>query len=943
MDLSENKILENLSLLYELSLGVGRSTDLKENCFHFLRILMARKNFSFSAVWLRNPKNGTLELKYSLPEFKHDSDEGFNTDEFQSLLRVKPYVVIQNEVLEYNNLPFSKRYPNGVSVLFRLKEVGILQIYKSKAKVFDPIELVQLKVVMEKFAISIESCLTFIDLKIETARRRRIQQSLTQQNNNYQDLFMNIYDALIITDAKGYILNVNKAGIEQFKINRFEVGKFHFLDFVHPDDKELASQYADQRQREGYFSKLQLRVVTMDGEERLVQINSSAVYDGRQYIGSRDLIRDITEEKKAERQIAENEDKFRQVINTSLDAVVIIDSKSIVVEWNENAQSILGYSKIEAMGQTLSDLIIPHKFREAHKRGMKHFMRTGEGPVLNKRIEITALHKTGKVFPIELSIAHFKLDGEDYFSAFLRDITERKNTENALIKAKQQADQARLAEQQFLANMSHEIRTPMNAVIGMSDLLRDTPLDSEQIDYVNSLNFSAQSLMGIINNILDLSKIEAGKMMLERRRFDLKLLLNSLVNTFHFKLKDRNVDLTMHYDSNISEHLIGDSNKLNQILMNLLSNAIKFTEEGFIKLTINLLEEESERLVLEFIVEDSGIGISPEKLDVIFESFKQADEKVARKFGGTGLGLSIVKQMVQLQGGRLNVESTISEGSKFSVQLPYDKYKGSIAEVGQYNFEETNTSDQLKRNLQVLIVEDNPMNQKLISRNMEKWGIYYKITQNGFYGVLESYKRVYDIIFMDVQMPEMDGFDATKWIRLDPQNPNQRSPIIALTAAALQEHKNKAKTFGMNDFLSKPFSRQQLLNVLIKWQNTGDELRSRGRAYSDNHYIREVLSLGTSSREMILDRLEKLDQLNVFLARYSAPTERYLNLLGQKLEELKGFLPFRFQFLIEYFKVLKENSKRNYSEIEMLVSSFENLLSQYLIVIRKQLPTEEKS
>ena len=528
------------------------------------------------------------------------------------------------------------------------------------------------------------------------------------------------------------------------------------------------------------------------------------------------LVAANTQRAKIQRDLFASEAKLRKIIDTSLDAVVTIDEWGRITEWNQNAERIFGYSRSEAMGQSMTELIVPPQHRQNHHWGMQHFLKTGEGPVLNRRIEITAVDRQQREFPVELSISPIQLDGRYFFSGFIRDITDRKEAEAALLQAKQAAEQARLAERQFLANMSHEIRTPMNAVIGMTHLLYETQPNASQKDYLDALRFSADSLMGLINNILDLSKIEAGELAFEQKTFDLAELLHGLQQTFQFKVREKPVSVTIDIDPQIKNQLIGDLTRLNHILTNLLGNAAKFTRRGTIGIRAQLVEAKAEQYHLQFRVHDTGIGIDPAKLELIFQNFKQADLDTTRKYGGSGLGLTIVKQLVELQGGSIIVESIPGRGSTFCVNLPFQN-SGKAADRDQAPIPEPRDIVQPLADRRLLVVEDNPMNQKLIGRILQQWSCAHTVVADGHEAWQRSQEQRYDLILMDIHMPEMDGIEATVAIRQDRSNPNVRTPIIALTAAALLDERNRALDAGMNDYLTKPFSPAQLQQLLQRW------------------------------------------------------------------------------------------------------------------------------
>jgi signal transduction histidine kinase/DNA-binding response OmpR family regulator len=365
-------------------------------------------------------------------------------------------------------------------------------------------------------------------------------------------------------------------------------------------------------------------------------------------------------------------------------------------------------------------------------------------------------------------------------------------------------------KEQFLANMSHEIRTPMNSILGFTNLLRRTQLSTEQRGYVQNIHSAGENLLALVNDILDLSKIEAGMMHLEEVRFSLHSLMSSVGAMFIEKIKEKNLAFEVNIDKDVPDILQGDAVRLTQIIVNLLSNAVKFTNEGTISLNVRLLNSTQSDARIKICVKDSGIGIAPEKQKNVFERFQQAEAETTRRFGGTGLGLAIVRQLVQLQNGKIDLKSKPNEGSEFTVELSY-----KLPDVEQL-FSEAMAAEAEPVSLQkikALIAEDNIMNQHLIAHLMKSWSIDYKVVNNGAEVLEELSKDGYSIVLMDIQMPEMDGYTATSIIR---NEMNKDIPIIAMTAHAMTGEKEKCLQMGMNDYVSKPIKETVLYNIIAR-------------------------------------------------------------------------------------------------------------------------------
>jgi signal transduction histidine kinase len=446
-----------------------------------------------------------------------------------------------------------------------------------------------------------------------------------------------------------------------------------------------------------------------------------------------------------------------------------------------------------------------------------------------------------------------KSANEDLESKVKNRTSELMATNEDLKKAKEQAEAATKTKEQFLSTMSHEIRTPLNAIIGMTHLLKNDSLEGEMAENIEILEFSAQNLLSLINSVLDISKMEAGKMAFEQAEFNLPVLIQNTVEIFKARAEEQNIILRSNIDKDIPKSLLGDSTRLSQILNNLIGNAIKFTDEGTVTVTVRLLHHKTEKVELLFAVSDTGIGIASEKINSIFDDFSQAAEDTSRKYGGTGLGLAITKQLVELQGGTINVMSTIMVGSTFSFQLGFKI--GKVQAITANLPDATNIKN--LKGVNILIVEDNKVNQILVRKFLSNWGASYQIAENGQIAVDLFKKNNFDVVLMDLQMPVMDGYESARQMRLLEQDSNKFTPIIALTASTLLNERERIVQVGMNDFLSKPFNPDELYQKIAQHSYTQlqKQVPEEGKIKGDLNYS-YFKNLAGADKEFYTELLE---------------------------------------------------------------------------------------
>lgn len=509
------------------------------------------------------------------------------------------------------------------------------------------------------------------------------------------------------------------------------------------------------------------------------------------------------------------------LIEASRDPLFTISPDGKITDTNQASVRVTDVSKENLIG---SDFITYFTQPEKAKKGYEEVFL--KGFVVDYPLTI----KDGKLTPVLFNGSVYKDENGNIMGAVVvaRDITEQKKAEKELIEARvfaelateiaeeekrnaeaatRSAENAVKAKQQFLSNMSHEIRTPMNAIIGFTKVVLKTDLNEKQKEYLSAIKMSGDALIVLINDILDLAKVDAGKMTFEQIPFRLSASISAMLHVFETKIQEKNLVLVTEYDANIPKVLLGDPVRLHQIILNLVSNAIKFTSKGRITVRVRLFDEDDQSATVEFAISDTGIGIDENKMETIFENFQQATSGTTRLYGGTGLGLAIVRQLVEPQGGTLNVESKINEGSTFSFRLNFLKTNDD-AELEPENV----AFEPELKNIKVLVVEDMPLNQLLMKTILDDFGFERDIAENGKIAIEKMQEKDYDIVLMDLQMPVMNGFETTKYIR---NTLKLDLPIIALTADVTTVDLAKCKAVGMNDYIAKPVDDHILYNKII--------------------------------------------------------------------------------------------------------------------------------
>jgi nitrogen fixation negative regulator NifL len=620
-----------------------------------------------------------------------------------------------------------------------------------------------------------------------------------------------------ITDTAGNILYANDRFCEISGYARAElIGQNHRIvnSGTHPAElfRDMWSTITGgqvwrgeicNRARDGHLYWVSATIVPLLGDQGIPE----------QYIAIRT---DITDRKRMETQLSEQLHLVEELIEAIPLPVYLKDTLGRYIRLNRAFEQFFHIRRENYLGRTLHDLLSPEDARVHAEKDAELFAAKG-----TQSYEAMVHSCDGEIHDaIYRKAVLTRRDGS--VSALLGvivDITDRKQAEREIVRAKEAAEAASRAKSDFLANMSHEIRTPMNGVIGMTDLALDTELTAEQREYLSIAKSSAESLLTVINDILDFSKIEAGKLLVENISFDLHRLIADVLKPLAIRAHEKGIELISEGIHTVPRFVLGDPSRIRQVLVNLVGNAIKFTETGEIILSTELMQQHHGHAIIHFAVRDTGIGIAEDKQDLIFDAFAQEDTSTTRKYGGTGLGLSICRRLVELMGGRMWLNSQLGEGSTFHFSVELQLTEQSVSAPGQLITR--HSLREARPMLNVLLVEDHPTNQKLALGLLEKWGHLATLAQNGQEAIDLLDRQSFDVVLMDMQMPVMSGIEATERIRArEAELHLPRTPIIAMTAAAMQDDRDACLAAGMDDYLSKPIKVKELHEKLHAYCRT---------------------------------------------------------------------------------------------------------------------------
>lgn len=770
-------------------------------------------------------------------------------------------------------------------------------------------------------------------------RFQRIGEDLRSSETKYRKLIEDSGVVMFTSDYKGDFTNVSQRVFDLTGYTSTELLGKSFALLVAPDWVERVTRhYLEQFEQQIPESTLEFPIHIKEGKQKWIRQLGVTLFENGKPKGLQCIVRDITADKelqmrlkKSEEQLRENESLLQAIMENSTAMIFIKDLQSRYLFANRQFKETFRVNDETLYGKTDYDLEPAELAKRYHAVDELIF----QGSHYQETEEIIVLHGE----PHNYLVVKFPLLDSKHelfgLCGIATDITDRSRYQSELIEARKKAEMAEKLQEQFLATMSHEIRTPINGIVGMTNLLSSTSLNKNQQEFLQTIRESSDILLMLINDILDVSKIKAGMLNLEKIPFELREILQTMQYAFAYRFSEKGLEFRMDIDPSLPPILVGDPHRLKQILNNLIGNALKFTQSGEVRLKVSLSSTTGDQARIQFRVSDTGIGIPTDKLDSIFESFKQVGSDISRRYGGTGLGLTITKQLVELQQGSIQVSSVPGKGTSFLVTIPFG-YRDTALPGERLEFRQNIRHD--LNGLNILVAEDNAINQKVVFYTLQKVGARPVIVNNGKEAV-EALKgeNSFDLVLMDIQMPELDGYSASRKIREDL---GLKIPIIAMTATALKGEKEKCLQAGMNGYISKPFAPadlfEQITRLLQSRQTeTPKPMESKPVAASydlsylveleDDEYLLEVLNLFLDSTPPVLSEIRQSIGTGDWEQVYH---------LNHRLKSSLGM--FQMQAILDLVTQMEQNAK-NRTELDRM----DSLISQALEAYQHTLPSLE--
>ncbi|MBP7542513.1 MAG: PAS domain S-box protein [Ignavibacteriaceae bacterium] len=889
----------NLKLLEEITTMLSTATNISDLAVAFGVFVGKSDGIFKSALYLFGPGEEKLRLLQA---------KGFNTAEREEAEKTAPerqpgWVIKNKSMLEIpgvvNNSPDgppegSIYEPTKTRIYFPIIERDICYGCTGYALENPAFLTDDFRAIGSFIAKSIAFAYgRIVNLQQEKVNAGKLKLMLRESELRYRLIVDSANDIIYTTSPKGDFTYVNPKGEFLSGYTTEELIGKNYIELIHPDDRpRVVEHYKNQILTRIFTTYCEFRMVTKAGDILWVGQNVQLDLDGGELVGLHAVARDIKELKEANEKVERSRLLFQTVLETVADGILLLDSTNRIMLINEEVRRIWDYSKGSLIREDFQMLFKEGMFDPSNWNGDVDAMYRD---ILGKSIELTGIRRDGTTFPVEINVSKMEFNQEVFFTVAVEDITLKKRRLSDLEKARNLAEESMKAKEQFLAHISHEIRTPLNAVHGFTHLLLELNPTIEQTQFLKAIKYSTDNLLVIINDILDFSKIEANKLELFIDDFSIQESVKHVIESVRYSADEKGIKLITEFSDEVPYWVRGDQVRIGQILLNLVSNALKFTESGEVKASVKLLSETDDYSTLEISISDTGIGIPEQHIGKIFESFEQVKNRDTRAKVGTGLGLAIVKSLVEIQQGTISVKSKEGEGSVFTVILPFGKSERDELILGSDLFEQQTEIVKDLNGLRVLVVEDNEMNQLVATNILRLWKCNYKVADNGKKALELFEKEDFDIILMDLSMPVMDGFEASKEIRLNFPENKKDIPILAFTASAMVESREKVFAGGMNDYITKPvkpFELQQkisnLTSVTVKTDMVPQEEKKDipvvEMKENKFRYIRlEYLNELTGGDEELIDEMMKL-----FLENTPDALENLKNLHDTKnWEEIK--------------------------------------------------------
>ncbi|MFV1966030.1 MAG: response regulator [Pirellulaceae bacterium] len=662
---------------------------------------------------------------------------------------------------------------------------------------------------------------TTADLKTQIGERARAERQAGHLHQHFLSLIEKLPIHVIRKDVEGRFTFASPSFCELLgKPLEAILGKTDFDFYPAP----LAEKYRadDQRviQQRQVINDVEVNQ-RADGQSAYVQVIKMPIADAEgEVLGIQCIFWDVTVRMQAEGQLRESEARKRAVLESAMDCIFFLDEKGVVVEVNRAALKTLHCRREDVMGRALVDILVAPSSQERFRESFSRYLGEGEvGSMLGRRVEVMMMRKSGERFIAEVATQPIPLKESAGFAVFLRDITKRKRQEQALFDAKNAAEAASQAKSLFVANMSHEIRTPLHTIIGVTDLLLDSELPTEQNEYLDLVQDSAEALLAIINDILDFSKMEAGKLQLDEAPLDLRDRLGDAMKSLAFRAHGKGLELLCRIAPAVPPFLIGDHHRLRQIVVNLVGNAIKFTHQGEVAVAVGVLSQKNSMIELEFSVRDTGIGIPAERQKAIFDAFEQGDNSTTREFGGTGLGLAISSRLVERMSGRMRLESRLGEGSVFSFTAKFQ-----VADERDVLVEQPHIGPRHLEGVRVLVVDDNATNRRILEELLLNWDMRPACAEGANEAIrmmreADAQEAPFHLLLTDAGMPDVDGFTLGEWVQQDARLAS--SVVMMLTSEDHRSSVARCKELGIASYLLKPTKQSELLDAIVMALHAG--------------------------------------------------------------------------------------------------------------------------